>query len=69
MTDTQIESLVEYGEGLGLTEDEVMDALTGNYCPCEMCYEDAEGAVYGAANSQNTIQRDIHSCGASDCPC
>jgi hypothetical protein len=52
MTDTQIESLVEYGEGLGLTEDEVMDALTGNYCPCEMCYEDAEGAVYGAANKR-----------------
>jgi hypothetical protein len=52
LRDTQIEDLIAYGDELGLTEDEVMDALTGNYCPCEMCYEDAEGAVYGAANKR-----------------
>jgi hypothetical protein len=53
MTDTQIESLVEYGEGLGLTEDEVMDVIVEeNYCPCEGCYENAEGAIWGAANKR-----------------
>jgi hypothetical protein len=63
MNDATYRALIEYGEELGLTADEAMDAVGRNYCQsvdCD-CYIEARSDIRFAAEMKTKEQDDCRS--------